>query len=34
MSKEQKTQLQKAKNREAAQRSRDEHRKYVETLQE
>lgn len=33
LTKEQKMQLQKAKNREAAQRSRDQHRKYVETLE-
>ena len=33
LTKEQKMQLQKAKNRQAAQRSRDQHRKYVETLE-
>ncbi len=33
LTKEQKMQLQKAKNREDAQRSRDQHRKYVETLE-
>lgn len=33
LTKEQKMQLQKAKNREAAQKSRDQHKKYVETLE-